>query len=504
MKRYFYLLAAMCIATAIPSCSDDDGIAGGDDATEDVVEPIPVEDLMSESVIVPTAVIGSGFDPVTEALIKRLKSRDMEITSDTKAVIIDGALIPELTAAQKDAISQVFDNGGSIILSEPDADIAYDFSVSLGEMPSFSVDGNMGDNHFCDVYVFNNHHDEYFVQDIHEPQLCETSDDCDDESEAGNEVDNGSETDAVYESQVVQLDNLTPYQYGLRADKLAVWINGNSEPHSTVSRSSGISGASGQRVAFDVYPAADHDKVAGKTGSYTIIYTITPLYSFSQNADYYAVHQEVIGSNSAMMVGNWKDGDYYYGVYLGRIESDHQLLTQYNACPPSAVIQTTSPATTQNARQETYGMSFSLGGDIGMSSSGPSAGISAGISYSESYTVSIPDISIINKCKSGESKINAKWEYITADPKPKFDFWENIKGFENAPDAATNTIDVHNTWLWVISNPSGSYSMKCENYIYYNYRYGRNKTFSYSYGTHWLRTGYFRWINIDPPLRTRQ
>lgn len=493
MNRYIALMAALGLMAAFSSCKDDPEEIDRSDEPEEIIEPLPVEDLLSERVSVPTAVVGSEFDPVTTALINRLQSRQTEITDGTRAVIIASGSLSTMADDEKEAVGNVFDSGGCIVLSEPDARMAYEFSLSLGETPSFSPEDENGhaNGHFCDVYVFNNHNDEYFVQDIHDAPDCEFHDDCD------------AEGDIDADMEQCDLDDLTPYQYGLRADKLARWINENSEPHASRSRSSVSDMASAQRVAYDFYPTASHDKVSGKSGSYTIIYTITPLYSFSHHADYYAVHQEIIGSNSAMNLGNWKDGEYYYGFYLGKITNDHQLLTRSDTTPSSTVIQTTSPATTQNARQESVGMSFNIGGEVGLNTSGPSAGISGGISYSESYTVTMPDVSINNQCKSDGSHINARWEYNVADPAPKRNFWGDITRFENAPSVATNTIDVHNTWLWVITNPSDRYKMKCVNAIYYNYRHGKNHAFSIEYGTHTYWTTYTRWINLDPPKRTR-
>lgn len=499
MKKLIFLLTALIFTFSFTSCNDDDEqLINDEEEIEDIIEPQPTEDLMVESVNVPTAVIGSEFDPVTTALINRLQSRDSEITPDTRSVIIDASLIPSLSQSQKEDIKRLFDRGGTVVLSEPDPSVAFGFSMSLGEKPAFAIDDedNLANDHFCDVYAFNNHNDEYFIQDIHDPFSCEYEYDCDDCSDA--------DADPILSATTVTdniLERLTPYEYGLRADKIAVWINENSVPHAA-SRSSVPEIATAQRVTMDIYPTANHPKVEGRSGSYTIIYLITSLYSFSQDIDYYAVHQEIIGSNSAMNLGNWKDGEYYYGFYLGNITCDHQIFDGNNTTPSSTVIQTTSPATTQNARQETVGMSFNIGGNVGLNPSGPNATISGGFTYSESYSVQIPDVSIANQCKSDDSHVNARWIYKTAAPEPKTNFWGDITKFNNAPAVATNTIDVHNTWLWAVSHPTGSYKMKCVNEIHYDYRHGKNKAFEITYGTHSYWTTYTRWINLDAPNRT--
>ncbi len=504
MLKFIFRLC-MCImlimaCTSIASCSDDDPTPGNPSIPDEETGE-PVEDMVTEKVTVPTVVIGNDFDPVTSALINRLTTRDYEIGPDTKAVIIDGGLLLSLSEAQSKTIKDVYDRGGSIVLSEADPKTAYDFSMSLGEEPCFIVEEETkaGQEHFCDVYIFNNHNDEYIVQDVHASIEDYTT-----ITEGDNEIERNNGEVIRHTEDMRSFDNFTPYQYGLRADKLAIWINGNSAPHNPVGRSDASQLAAAQRVAIDYYPThPSHDKAKNISGSYTIIYSIVSLYSFDQNVDYYAVHQEIIGSNQAMKIANWKEGkNTCYGFYLSRLENDHYIYGQNNSTP-SATIQTTSPATTENARQESVSMGFNIGGDVGLSTTGPSAGISGGYSYSESVTVTIPDVAIINKSKSDAAHLNAKWTYEVAYAKPNYNGWGTLKGFYEAPAVATNTIDTHNTWLWVVNNPTGKYTMKCVNYIAYAYCSTWDTTFKYYWNNSYSGYIYTRWITLNPPKRTR-
>ena len=210
LLKPFLLTTGVCLLLTFSGCKDDydDPTAMDEEEVMEQPTPLPYDDQLTEKVAVPTAVIGNDFDPVTTALINRLNLIANEIGDDVKAVIIDGALIPSLTNAQKNEIQAVFDRGGSIILSEANQQTAYDFSKNLGEEPSFNAEDESGNDHFCDVYVFNNHNDEYIVQDIH--AKIEGVAISDDDVESG-EITSGP---------VNILDDLTPYQYGLRADKL--------------------------------------------------------------------------------------------------------------------------------------------------------------------------------------------------------------------------------------------------------------------------------------------
>lgn len=499
-RTYHIVAAAMIIfSVAFAACSDDNNDDIGPEDEFPPIAELPTEDQMLVLSDVPTVIIGNEFDPVTAAFIRRLSDIQPSINEDTRAVVVDGVLIPNLTKEQKEGIKHVYDIGGCIILSEADPFAAYNFSMNLGEEPSFIPEKETGHDtgHFCDIYVFNSHNDELIMADVHG------------HSGNGNESGDSYSDDSDYASYVsgeTRLDQLTPYLYGQRADIVASWVNENSLPHGAKHRRSVSDMASAQRVTFNFYPEHNHSKASGKVGSYTVVYSIYSLYSFNQKSDYYAIHEEIIGSNSAMNVGNFKDGkNYCYGFYLSEMTNDHWL---YNASseslPLGTVIQNTAPATTENARQQTVGMSFNLGGEVGVGSGGVSGGLSAGFSYSESYTVNIPDVSIKNQCMSdAENQRNARWLYTVADPTPKTNFWGYIKGFNDAPSVSINTIDVHNTWLWVVPNPTGTYRMKCLNKIEYGYYRGWNNAFTTHtrYNGRW--SSYTRWINLNSPKRNR-
>lgn len=489
----------LALGIALASCDKDD--TDGTVTSTEPINPIPpTEDLLLTTVKVETIVIGTDFDPVTSALVRRLNTRAENFTSTSQAVIIDGTAIESLSSEQKKGIREIYNRGGSIVLSEPNVQVAYDFSKSLGEEPSFAPQHEqLNESHFCDVYIFNNHNDEYFMQDILDPN----------EASMVSQDENGEIT--TIPDGDASADDLTPYQYGLRADKLAEWINECSIPShpigqsasalQAITRSNTAVLATAQRIATDYYPSThQNEKAKGHSGNYTIIYYIIPLYSFDQKADYYAVHQEIIGSNQPMKLDNWKEGNYtLYGFYLSQIECDHNIYQGNQEKVAGTTIEQTSPATTENASQQSVGMTFNIGGEIGLSSGGPSIGFNGGYSYSESYTINIPDVSIENRCKSKETKYDASWGYLVAKPNISRNFWGTLTGIGPAPKVSTETIDIHNTWLWVIPNPSGKYYMQCKNYIGYGFTKANNdKGIHYAGGTI-----YSKKITLNAPNRSK-
>lgn len=124
MKKFIFLLTALIFTFSFTSCNDDEELLNNDnEGPQEYIAPLPTEDLMVESVKVPTTVIGSDFDPETSALIRRLESRDNEITPNTQCVIIESGFIPYLSQSQKKDIKELYDRRGSIMLMSLRSDL---------------------------------------------------------------------------------------------------------------------------------------------------------------------------------------------------------------------------------------------------------------------------------------------------------------------------------------------------------------------------------------------
>lgn len=502
-KLTILLLPALMLSLA--GCNDKNEILPDDTDNEAVID-LPTEDVVTVNVKVPTAVIGSDFDPVTELLIKRVETRDDAVKTTTKAVIIDGSMLSSLTPDQKAGVQALFDRGGCIVVSEGNTRELYDFSMSLGEKPSFRPEDHAGENdHFCDVYVFNNHHDEFYVQDVHgKVTLTELTKDPEDISD-NDEGDDGESTGNLEETgkEDVSLSGMNAYTYGMRANDLAAWINENSEPHSAITKSTGID-LGAQRVAYNVYPTVSDDRAKGRSCNYNIVYYITPLYSFSQKLDYYVVHMEISGANSNLYFGSWRSGKQYVtGYYLSQLIAQADLKDDGYDKPNGAMIEKISPETTNNASTLTTGVSFNIGGDVGVNwSGGASAGINTGIDFSESYTTSLPDVAVANQCMSDQSGIQARWVYNLSDPRPTTNWIGDINGFDSPSASSINTVNFHTMWVWTVPHPTGEYRMIPYVRVCHAKMIGKG-------GSYWSEASAFQFntekktIWLDAPVRRR-
>ena len=463
---------------AMASCSEKDNPIDDSDGGTGI--ELPTEDEIAVTVNVPAAVIGNDFDPVTELLIKRIVTRDDVVKASTKAVIIDGSKLTSLSAEQKADVQALFDRGGCIVVSEGNTRELYDFSISLGEKPSFRPEEHAaGSDHFCDVYVFNSHHDEFYVQDVHgKVTITELTKDPEEISDYDPDDDDSLIDDAeVTGTNEVSLDDMNAYTYGLRANDLATWINENSELHKS---RAGVD-LSAQRVAYNIYPTVDDDNAKGRSCNYNIIYWITPLHSFSQKLDYYVVHMEIQGSNNNLYFGHWKSGKTYYcGYYLSQVIAQADLKDDGYDAPAGAMLERTSPETTNNTSTVTTGLSLNIGGEVGLSTSGPAASASGGVSYSESFTSSMPDISITNQCMSDRTGLQALWVYDFSNPRPKTNWLGDINGFSDPSASSINTVTFHTMWIWTIPHAMGEYRLIPYIRICHANIHGKDSSYSHS------------------------
>jgi hypothetical protein len=106
-----------------------------------------------------------------------------------------------------------------------------------------------------------------------------------------------------------------------------------------------------------------------------------------------------------------------------------------------------SPETTNNQQSVTSGVDFTVGGDVGISKSGPSATVSSGITISNSKTVNIKDCNVTNK--SNDRSNNAHWFY-------QFNRCSAIgyllyAGVTDPPSLATSTFQPVNQWIWRVT-----------------------------------------------------
>ena len=111
--------------------------------------------------------------------------------------------------------------------------------------------------------------------------------------------------------------------------------------------------------------------------------------------------------------------------------------------------QNQSPTNVNKNTSKTVGMSWNLGGSLGISASGPSGGLSSGLSYSSSRTITTSDYYVTNNsCSTWDNE--SQWEYTFSHPGQSSHHPE-YRGLHEASDASTKNFIPTNEWIWRVS-----------------------------------------------------
>lgn len=470
----------------------------------DTESELPTDDALSIHVKHAAFVIGTKWDEVGNALRHRLQSSQSSVDDKTRIVLL-GSDVRHLSAEQLSDLKKVCDAGGAIGICEPTWDFADDLLHAL-DIPNTRIKDCDDDNgHFADMFLFTGHGDVCELNDIHDSDALPTVG----IDSAGNET---------YGKDIPGSEPLTAYTYGLYADALAEWLNeyaASGTPRQIRNMyTSGVdlktlSHAQTQRFVYS--PSFSREdtpeatkKAEGRSGVYQVTYTIYAFYSFEKQADYYMVHQEVIGNNAPMFIGTWTQGkDKCYGFYLGCIDNDHRICDDFGVLGlDRAELHDPTPLTSTGSTSITSGYSIDFGGSVGLSTSGPNAGLSAGGSISESYTTSLPDVNVINRMLT--DGCNACWAYDCGSAKVVDNGWS--ASMKDSPLITRHTIVLQNCWYWTVPMEEDSdeiLSMEYSNRIIYNYTWLNDRTFSYSYGNRGGGLTYEGSFELTPPNRSR-
>jgi hypothetical protein len=249
-------------------------------------------------------------------------------------------------------------------------------------------------------------------------------------------------------------------------------------------------------------------------------YYITGVYSYEQDADYYMVEQEVIMMNGDLKIVHEEETSISgvtglkYGIAsYGFSKGMKTYCTLVPEVKNNNIVQLTqaSPLTSTGSASFTTGSSYNIGGNVGLTTSGPTANISGGITISSSYTTSIPDVSVTNKCISGDvegikdDNGFVEWIYDIAWPTSQMDYWDTGHHrwqIDDEPAIARNTAFYYNSWIWIIKHPTGRYGMVKRVYGYTGYTLGALNMWGYYYTkTSYSYRWYSRQIMFNQPTR---
>ena len=307
---------------------------------------------------------------------------------------------------------------------------------------------------------------------------------------------------------------ITPYSYGLFADMFIKWIN-EQEYYVDIdeqARSRAVASfktrasdtnkynlediTSVQKVQYTISAGTPYD--IGPNLPVTVSFEVCSIYMEEDNSDYYCVYKNILSYNQVLDCGpsgeenkrKWRKSsnfrgrtlnfngevvpyEYpYYGPFMRNIEArsichihtDDWVDSTTSAVElPSAkniksaanvVVEKYSPKNSIGSVDHSTGFSYGFDGGLYLASD-PSVNLGFSISYDTSDTRTYDDLEIIASSMNGIPE----WKYIGQNLPEAYYNLILPSSHSEAPSIMRRECEVDQSWIWKVTNPSGSYRL---------------------------------------------
>jgi len=185
--------------------------------------------------------------------------------------------------------------------------------------------------------------------------------------------------------------------------------------------------------------------------NYQITHYIWGCHSYDTNNDWFYVQQQGVMYGGGAYKGrfDWYQGNFgdmaYW--YMDSIEMDSSM-NGYDWNTSSVGMMQSTPETVNGVTTVTSGISWNIGGTVGVSKDGPSAEITGGVTIENSKSISVADCQVLNK--SNDRGNNAHWLY-------QFNRCSSVAyflyaGVTDPPNLSITTFQPLNQWVWRVGS----------------------------------------------------
>lgn len=237
-----------------------------------------------------------------------------------------------------------------------------------------------------------------------------------------------------------------------RANMLVQWLRDNAQRMDDIdiqqaktraARDAGNSSELTQLAAAFVRK----DNFTDSGNNYQVTHYIWGCHSYDTDDDWFFVQQQCVFNGSGAYKGRttrhsgqWHD---LVAGYMDKIELD-ATVDGYEQYTDDVGMMQSTPATVNGVATLTSGISWNIGGKVGVNKTGPSAEISGGVTVSSSRTVSVSDCRVVNM--SNDRGNNARWIY-------QFNRCDSVSDFlyaeiTNPPSLSVSSFQPLNQWVW--------------------------------------------------------
>lgn len=403
-----------------PACSDDDDVP----VTEENLIPDRGPMISDEKIDKPAVVLGDIPSDMKEALNTRLTHLQNAVDEETEVLFVSSSA---LSAHDKEIVT-VYENGGIIVIVQPETAVANDWFEQIGWI--YELDETKKE-----LYAFNRDH-QYILDEVSEGVTI---------NEHLNEF-------VSWVNKNLEPIQLSPLGSGETAiDKL---IAAQSITH-TYSYS--------LKTLEAKLVGSNPDSIKGN-GNFTATYSIYPLYAFEGQAttgDFYIVSAEYTAHSTQMCP---KDTVKYYlhkweqshggftchlcGFFLTRFNVETNLLSGPHTVVGSFPTgYSPTPLTSQGSTTYSTGMSWNLGADVAVGTKNfstieGSVTFKGGVTFSNSQTRTISDVDIMNQSSSSQ----AIYSYIVNN------LPTHVKGhISDPPLVSVANATLYSSWIWRVA-----------------------------------------------------
>lgn len=298
LAKYLSLLIGGTMVFVLASCKDDELAPDFDEPEVNIA--IPTEDNVQTTVGKTYAVLGEHFDEVTPYVLKRMTGQrydhspaETELADDVEIVFLGYDALMEISEEMVYEIKEVFDRGGAVYLHRPNALALMFFDlVMYEELDDFMAwleeqlkdggaqtkAGGKSNPLERDSYIIrrNDHLD---LRDIYNGKPVTI------ENVITEELEDGSKQTHT-ETEDITPDEPSDYEYGLFAEKVAEWLNGETKTRAS-------DGEILNSAALETILLPCHLKRAADNQVFTynaeLKTWVSTLYNFDTKQDYYHV-----------------------------------------------------------------------------------------------------------------------------------------------------------------------------------------------------------------------
>jgi hypothetical protein len=409
MKKHLWEVLLVGLVT-MGGCIDPDSLIDDDDDSA----------LQPETYTEKVYLIGTLSGEMEDELHDYITFVAYDGSSTDAPIVIAESSIGQLTNAQITGLNAAFDAHMPIVLVDVDADQIVALRALLGDANfHFTLPTN---EEYAEIYAVDKEEDESIWQWVSYPPI-------DEDAEGDDDTDSRQDTRAAYFLKWLTLNDI----------RMA-----SVEAQESLENAKSVSGASDSELTSLAAAFVSQENFSRYGNNYQVTHYVYGCHSIDTGYDWFYIQQQCIfysgGAMQPMKTSYNQEGK---GYYMDKIEVDSWMEGYDNNTSTVGMMQS-SPSTANNVSTVTSGVSWNIGGEIGVSKEGASGKISGGVTISNSTTINISDCTVINK--SNDRGNNAHWTY-------NFKRCDSVSyflyaGLTNPPDLATATFQPLNQWIW--------------------------------------------------------